>query len=795
MKTTYGRGEDSALGSLSERLRSDAAQGKYQVLGAVAFSDAAWRENPQALLLAIRERFGTRRVRVYVECDRNLSLPPVASRRQPGTDDAVSAAINAALEAAAGRSHVRVCVKPIIDNVRTVGYVRTYDTTYGAPYYFTGYDDRITAGMPVTYTTHRAAVIRRDASAASLEKSHLTEVVHLTQELERMCHADQGLDVEYATAPTDKFFLLDVQRVSLRSAWNRHTQLRFDEVLANIHILLQARSGARKGMAGSSNVLVQMMEPDSIAMLGTHPRPLALSLYRNLMTDRTWYDARASMGYFAVGDEVLTVSLAGRPYVDGRSAFNACVPATLDKAVREKVVEAWLTRLRQHPELHGQVRDGVTQTLVDFSFEQDFRERYGGTLPLTKYKEYRDRLRRLTEQNLSMADSSSLRTAAAAMRQLESHQEMRVPLQLKELATLTDDGCGLLWAIQALLTECRSQGAHPYLVADQHAHIAGSLLRSAIVRGALEPDRYQEFAPSLATASKRMGDAYDQVVEDVLDSETFLVQFGHVRASAFDIRSPRQDQRDELFRGAKGRPRRTLPRPFVLSSAEEHDFTALLQEAHMSRIKPKHLLQYAKAALVARDACRFAAMRDLSDILELIALWAERFGLSRDDASYLTVDEILLPLRSASPVAWKSRLKESVDRRMRERELSKAVRLGPVIRDECDLEVVWLHASTPAFVTQQIVEGPTLALGLDLTADVTDKIVCVENADVGYDWLVTRAVRGIITKFGDSSSPLAMRCAARSVPAAIGVGEQPFERLVYAGRVRLNCRDGLLQPM
>ena len=52
--------------------------------------------------------------------------------------------------------------------------------------------------------------------------------------------------------------------------------------------------------------------------------------------------------------------------------------------------------------------------------------------------------------------------------------------------------------------------------------------------------------------------------------------------------------------------------------------------------------------------------------------------------------------------------------------------------------------------------------------DLNDKIVLIEGADPGYDWIFTTRFVGLITKFGGANSHMAIRCAEMQIPAAIG---------------------------
>ena len=55
------------------------------------------------------------------------------------------------------------------------------------------------------------------------------------------------------------------------------------------------------------------------------------------------------------------------------------------------------------------------------------------------------------------------------------------------------------------------------------------------------------------------------------------------------------------------------------------------------------------------------------------------------------------------------------------------------------------------------------------------KIILVESADPGYDWLFLYGIAGLITKYGGSNSHMSIRCSEMNIPAVIGCGEQLLE--------------------
>ena len=184
-------------------------------------------------------------------------------------------------------------------------------------------------------------------------------------------------------------------------------------------------SRRRNGVAGSTTILGQMPDWNPGELIGSKPRPLAASLFRMLITESVWQEARSRMGYRSVPDTALMIVLAGRPYVDVRASFNSFLPAGMPCADEDAVVDAWLERLRRYPEYHDKIEFLVAQTVLDFSFRRDFQQRYEGTLSHHSFLDYAERLRRLTNRNVSRDHSSSLALALREVRKLELRSESR----------------------------------------------------------------------------------------------------------------------------------------------------------------------------------------------------------------------------------------------------------------------------------------------------------------------------------------------------------------------------------
>ena len=206
---------------------------------------------------------------------------------------------------------------------------------------------------------------------------------------------------------------------------------------------------------------------------------------------------------------------------------------------------------------------------------------------------------------------------------------------------------------------------------------------------------------------------------------------------------------------------------------------------------------YAGRAIAGREFAKYVFTRNLSDILEMIALWGSSVGLDRDALSFLDIRHItewachaLLrePAGYFAGLAAEGRALYDTGR---------SLKLGYLIRSARDLYVMPQHRSAPNFIGSGRVEAPLVWLGAEASCseDITGRIVCIENADPGFDWIFTRGIVGLVTLFGGTNSHMAIRCAEYGLPAAIGVGERLFCGLRAASTCRLDPGAGALEAL
>ena len=126
--------------------------------------------------------------------------------------------------------------------------------------------------------------------------------------------------------------------------------------------------------------------------------------------------------------------------------------------------------------------------------------------------------------------------------------------------------------------------------------------------------------------------------------------------------------------------------------------------------------------------------------------------------------------------------------------LAQLIRL-PQLGDTTGVYIAPFQVSRPNLITNKTVSADAIYLNSESNIedlDLFEKIVLIESADPGFDWIFAHKIAGLITQFGGANSHMAIRSAEFGLPAAIGCGLKLFEELRHASIIRLDCSSGII---
>ena len=73
--------------------------------------------------------------------------------------------------------------------------------------------------------------------------------------------------------------------------------------------------------------------------------------------------------------------------------------------------------------------------------------------------------------------------------------------------------------------------------------------------------------------------------------------------------------------------------------------------------------------------------------------------------------------------------------------------------------------------------------------DLKGKIIVIESADPGFDWIFSKGILGFITCHGGLGSHMAIRANEFDMPALIGCGTKIFSKLIHDKFIELDCNN------
>jgi phosphoenolpyruvate synthase/pyruvate phosphate dikinase len=659
--------------------------------------------------------------------------------------------------------HDEVLVQPMLDSVQRSGVAFTADAVSVAPYYVIEWTD----GEDTTAVTagKNTRTFYSSKSENSSIPKEISGVYELLAELETL-FPDQPLDVEFGISD-DQVYLLQCRALVLKErvfSTEKHTDLL--QKIAN-----KAEHGFRPHpfLHGRRTIYGVMPDWNPAEIIGTRPRPLAFSLYRELITNSTWAYQRNNYGYKNLRSHPLLIDFMGQPYVDVRVSFNSFVPRDIDSELADRLVDHYLDRLEENPQFHDKVEFDIVFTCYTFDLEQ--------------------RMKRLKEAGFSQTDCSTLLHSLRSLtnRIINAKSGLWVG-DAERVKTLTERRDRLYRAntdsitkIYWLLEDCKRYGTLPFAGLARAGFVSVSLLKSLVSLGVLTKAESDRFINSLDAVSSQLPRDLNS-----LDQGEFLAKYGHLRPGTYDILSARYDKEPDLYfdwEQISKQADHTKPE-FKLGLDQMKQIEKLLKE-HAIDNDVIGLFEFLGKGIELRESSKFEFTRNLSDALELIAEVGEQYGFSREDMSFASIDAFYEMYRSS--VDPKQILEQSILAGRDAYSKTCQVVLPPLMTSINDVWAFELPETEPNFITQQRVTAEVTTA--DKTVDLKGKIVCISSADPGFDWLFSHDIAGLITCYGGANSHMAIRANELGLPAIIGAGETKYALWSGSRRLDIDCAN------
>lgn len=649
-------------------------------------------------------------------------------------------------------------------NILLSGVIFTRDIIHNLPYYTITYDDNGSTDSVTSGAGGKTTWIAKNASREFLSDS-FANLIGAVKEIEFIFDDIEALDIEFGIDSGNRIIIFQVR--PLAAVIGKKSPLTDRE-------FTDTKAYAKCNYLDTNHIISDMAFWNPAEIIGSNPRPLDYSLYRELITAKIWSEALIPMGYQEVSGELMQ-KVGNKPYISVNYTFDGLTPAGINAKLKDKLNDYYEEKLKKDKTAHDKIEFEIIFNSYDFSTKKSLEELKEKDFSKEEIEELSQALYEITRDAVCSYDDMVEKDRAA----LEEMTELRH--EIRKSAPLTENNIMKLYKyVMELLESIKRSGTPQFSRQARCAFMARSFCRTLVERGYFSQGEMDSFMLSIPTVASEFERDFDKYSQGLMTREEFNSQYGHLRLGTYDIRT--DCYRQMYFDVGKSTIRKNVREEKKAKTLDEKRLKKALDDAGLG-IEPQKFIAFLVESTQNREYFKFEFTKSLSLMLEIIIRVGDLLGIAREDMSYLEIQDLL---------SYHSRdsYLQIINERRNLYHANSYLVLPDVIFSVGDIDVINIDDARPNFITNKIVEADIVDLDRHETTDITGKIVILTKADPGYDWIFTKDIAGFVTKYGGAASHMAIRCAEFGIPAAIGCGEKIYHQVARMERVLLDCENG-----
>lgn len=761
----------------------------------IEFTTTDWKNKQELTVKQIQEKFNSSKIIVrssaISEDTFNNSMAgffdsilDIDSSDKEDIIDAVNFVINSYKTKGAESSFNQVLIQKQTENIIISGVIFTRTLEKNAPYYVINYDDSTGLTDTVTKGIENKTIFISHFTKSFPEK--FKPVLKSIKEIEDLI-PEIPLDIEFAVNQNQEVIIFQVRPLAANINLKNQDNIILDK-LEQFKNQYQRLIQKPDHLVGETTYFADMPDWNPAEIIGDNPNLLDISLYDYIIMDSAWHEARSTQNYYNVNPAKLMITFGNKPYVDVRKSFNSFTPANISQSLRNKLVNFYLDKLKNNPKLQDKVEFEILYTCYDLCFQEKSQELLAANFSNEEINQLKYALLNLTNKLILNSKDTIPQDVNSVLSMDLRRKEIIQQINSKELTAKE-----LIDFAKELLDECRKKGTVQFSRLARLAFIAKIILKSLVKKEIINQEFYDSLFNSISTVATELNQDFFELNNGNLTKEEFIQKYYHLRPGSYNINNLRYDSNPLLFTNnsittpIKNKEKSTFK---LTKDIEEKINQALISQG--LEFNAKTLIEFIKTAIETRESSKFEFSKNLSDALELIAKAGEKKGFTRQELAMIDINDLFKinsQVFSSEQVIdlWK----EIIQNNIKEKHIHDQIILPPIIFDKNDFEIIKYYKAKPNFITQKTIESEIIVLNdsNNKVHELENKIVAIENGDPGYDWIFTKNIKGLVTKYGGVASHMAIRCAEFGIPAAIGCGEEIFNRIIKSKKIIIDSKN------
>ena len=567
----------------------------------------------------------------------------------------------------------------------------------------------------------------------------------------------EDIDIEFAIDNKKKVYILQIRNLIIPKGKLYQTDNRINE-FNKLSKKINKLKKKNISLFGETTYFGNMPDWNPAEIIGSKPKPLALSLYQELITNHVWSENRLKYGYNDLSQFHLMTTFFGTPYIDVRIDFNSWLPKTLGKKISNKLIGYYLKKFRLNKTNQDKVEFNILFTCLTFStkkrIEKELKKILNKKEKIIFYKS-------LEELNLQ------------ALKQKKKDKELINHLIFRQFEIDKSDMYEID-KIYWLVEDCKKFGTLPFAGLARCGFIAMDILKSLNNNKMINNDEYSSFLESIETVTSQM-----KIDLNTVSKKRFLEKYGHLRPGTYEITNKNyRENFKEYFGNIK--KNKVNHKKLKFSLLNKIPSTLIYKSK-------KEMIDFIKDSIVMREYSKFIFTKSVDLIFKNLEKFGKKYNIKTKDLSYIKIDKILDFYFNLSNYKTIESIKKHIRENKKEYNLNKDIALPDVITSNKDLFVQHRKSEDLNFISNKIISSKIIEYKIEKNIKNYEGIICIENADPGFDFLFSKNIKGLITKYGGLNSHMSIRCAELNLPAIIGVGEIMYNNIIRYNNVIMDC--------
>jgi phosphoenolpyruvate-protein kinase (PTS system EI component) len=271
-----------------------------------------------------------------------------------------------------------------------------------------------------------------------------------------------------------------------------------------------------------------------------------------------------------------------------------------------------------------------------------------------------------------------------------------------------------------------------------------------------------------------------------LSKNNFIKKFGHLRPDTYEITSKNYEDGYELyFKNNKKINKKIDKKKFIFNKLQIKKINKFLFKNDLN-INFSDFIFFIKESIKNREYAKYIFTKSIDLVFRELKKIARRTKININEISYIDIKYILNLYYNLNNQNISDKIKQISNENKKIYKFNLKIMLPEILSSYQDIYSYSENINKVNFVGNKTVILNTVFYKKEIKTKLKNKIVCIESADPGYDFIFNENIGGLITKFGGANSHMAIRCAELGLPAAIGVGSLLFKNITDAKIISLN---------